>query len=233
MRSCRRGPQGGIITGISIVVIGAVLLLAQIGVLHFEALWRFWPVIFIVIGLSKLVEATAPSQRMFGAMMMFIGALLLAHYLGHFRYGIDQLWPLFVIGGGLSLIFQSYWPGTRGDFSGLTSDGGFRSVNVFGGTDRKFRDQNFKGGSVFACFGGFQLDFTQAEIQGDAALIEASAIFGGGEIRVPLTWNVIMEGSGVFGGYEDSTQHVAIEGKPAKTLVVRGVAVFGGVEVKN
>ncbi len=233
MSSCRRGPQGGIITGIVIVCVGVILLLAQIGFLDLGSIWRFWPVILILVGLSKLFEATAPSQRVWGGMLSIIGALLLAHYFGHFRFGIDRIWPLFVIGGGLSLVFQNYWRGQDGSEFASTDNGSLHSMNVFGGTDRKIRDQNFRGGNAFACFGGFQLDLTQSEIEGDYAVLEATAIFGGGEIRVPVTWNVIVEGTGIFGGYEDSTQHIAIEGKPKKTLVVRGAAVFGGVEVKN
>ena len=234
MTSCgRRGPQGGMITGASIVIIGALLLLSQLGIFHFQAIWRFWPLFLVVVGLSKLFEATAPSQRVWGGMMILIGSLLLAHYFGHFRYGIDQIWPLFVIGGGLSLLFQSYWTRKTGQYDSLGPGGSLNSVNVFGGTDRKIRDKNFRGGSAFACFGGFQLDFTQSEMEGDQAVLEATAIFGGGEIRVPTAWNVVVEGSGIFGGYEDSTQHNPVAGQGTKTLIVRGAAIFGGVEVKN
>jgi hypothetical protein len=235
MTSCgRRGPQGGIVTGAIIVIVGVLLLLSQLGILHFQAVWRFWPLIFVFVGLSKLFEATAPSQRVWGGMLVVIGVLLLAHYFGHFRYGIDQIWPLFVIGGGLSLLFQNYWTRKSGPFDELDAGGSLKSVNVFGGSDRKVRDQKFRGGTAFACFGGYQLDFTQSQIEGDTAVLEASAIFGGGEIRVPQSWNVVVEGSGIFGGYEDSTLHLPpAAGQPLKTLVVRGTAIFGGVEVKN
>lgn len=233
MSSCRRSPKGGIFTGIAIVAIGVFLLLAQLGFLNFHAIWRFWPALFIIIGVGKLFEATEPAQRVWGGVLVLIGALLLLHYFGNFKYGIDQLWPLFVIGGGLSLLFQSYWRGTGTGTPPLPPDGTLNSVNIFGGTDRKVRERNFRGGTIFACFGGFQLDLTQSDIEGDSAVIEATAVFGGGEIRVPPTWNVIMEGTGIFGGYEDSTIHMPSDGKPAKNLYVRGAAIFGGVEVKN
>lgn len=233
MTSCRRGPQGGVITGIVIVSVGVVLLLAQLGFLNIHLIWRFWPLILVVVGIAKLVEATAVSQRIWGGMLSVIGVLLLAHYFGHFRYGIDQIWPLFIVGAGLSMLFQSYWPKTTAGDGNLTPGTGLNSVNIFGGTDRNIKDRNFRGGSLFACFGGFQIDLTQAEIEGDSAVIDATAVFGGGEIRVPQSWNVVVEGVGVFGGYEDSTRHVPVDGQPAKTLVVRGAAVFGGVEVKN
>ena len=233
MTSCRRGPQGGVITGVIIVSVGVVLLLAQLGLFRFNAVWHFWPVILIVVGLAKMVESTAVSARIWGGMLALIGGLLLAHELGHFRYGIDQLWPMFVIGGGLSLLFQNYWQGKTSGGDPLQPGGSLNSVNIFGGTDRKVRDKNFSGGTIFACFGGFQIDLTQAEMEGDKAVLEATAIFGGGEIRVPQSWNVVVEGSGIFGGYEDSTFHNPVQGQATKTLIVRGAAVFGGVEVKN
>ena len=41
-----------------------------------------------------------------------------------------------------------------------------------------------------------------------------------------------VEAVAVFGGYEDKTSHPRGP-EPAKRLIVRGSAVFGGVEVKN
>ena len=232
--SCRRGSQGGILTGLLIVAVGLFLLLTQMGFINFHAAWRLWPAALVLFGVAKMLDANSVAQRVWGVTLMVIGGLLFAHYFAHFRFGMDELWPLFVIGGGLSLLFQTYWPGRSGQqYDSLEPGGSLNSVNVFGGTDRKVRDRNFRGGNMFACFGGFQLDLTQAEIDGDSAVIEATAIFGGGEIRVPQTWNVIVEGTGIFGGYEDSTQHTAVQGQGTKTLVVRGAAIFGGVEVKN
>ena len=67
-----------------------------------------------------------------------------------------------------------------------------------------------------------------------SSVLEASAIFGGGEIRVPENWQVSVQGVGIFGAYEDKTRHFQPDSsQPTKTLVVRGVAVFGGIEVKN
>lgn len=233
MSSCRRSAQGSVITGVIIVGVGVVLLLAQIGVFRFHDAWRFWPAVLVLFGVARLMDTPTPTHVVWGSTMILIGSLLLLHYFGHFRYGMDELWPLFVIGGGLSLLFQSYWPGKAPDGSQLQPGGTLNGVYIFGGTERNIKDSNFKGGRLFACFGGFQIDLTQADIAEENAVIDATAVFGGGEIRVPMNWNVVVEGIGVFGGYQDSTRHTAIEGKPTKNLYVRGAAIFGGVEVKN
>jgi hypothetical protein len=85
-----------------------------------------------------------------------------------------------------------------------------------------------------AVFGGYKVDFNRADIEGDKAVLEANAIFGGGEIRVPEHWHIVQQGVGIFGAYEDKTRHFQPDpSKPTKTLVIRGVAIFGGIEVKN
>jgi len=69
-----------------------------------------------------------------------------------------------------------------------------------------------------------------------------NAVFGGCEIRVPEAWEVVGYGQGIFGGYVDSTKPRdfqsealagTVAGNPRKALILRGVALFGGVEIKN
>jgi hypothetical protein len=50
---------------------------------------------------------------------------------------------------------------------------------------------------------------------------------------VPETWEVVIRGTGVFGGYEDKTfPPRSADVKPPR-LIVSGGAVFGGVTVRN
>ena len=107
--------------------------------------------------------------------------------------------------------------------------------SFFGGSRRRFDTQNFEGGEALAIFGGINVDLTKAGMQKDEVRIEANALFGGIDIRVPENWQVIVRGAGIFGGYEDKTWHSAAntteEKKPR--LIVSGFAVFGGVVVKT
>jgi len=65
-------------------------------------------------------------------------------------------------------------------------------------------------------------------------VLELNAVFGGIEAKVPESWSVIMKGAGVFGGFVDSTNQPDPRLYPSpKRLIVKGGAVFGGVEVKN
>ena len=117
-------------------------------------------------------------------------------------------------------------------------------VHVFWGSRRRITSRNFLGGEIVAIFGGFEVDLTAADIQGDEAKLDIVSIFGGGEIRVPPNWNVILQAIGIFGGASDRTLHPAqasvapasagaSAGPPVKTLIIEGVSLFGGVTIKN
>jgi hypothetical protein len=118
----------------------------------------------------------------------------------------------------------------------LGTDGGPQTMNavaVFGGCERRVSIKNFEGGRATAVFGGIELDFRDADFETEA-LLEINCIFGGVEIRVPETWHVHSRSLPVFGGYDDkSRQPSNPAGTKTKTLIVTGMIVFGGVEIKN
>ena len=118
----------------------------------------------------------------------------------------------------------------RGD----SSDGDFNQIAIFGGFKRRFTAKNFRGGSVMAVMGGYEIDLRQAGIEGDSATIDATSIMGGGEIKVPDNWRISIDGIGLFGAYVDETHQLpATDATPQKHLIVKGIAFMGGVVIKN
>jgi predicted membrane protein len=101
-----------------------------------------------------------------------------------------------------------------------------------GGGERVVRSQDFRGGEVTAILGGFEIDLRGAGIAGDSATIEVFALFGGVELRVPEDWDVAVHGTPILGAVINSAK-AGIGTVPTKTLVIRGSAIMGGVEVKN
>lgn len=117
--------------------------------------------------------------------------------------------------------------------SGYT-DARFSQVAILSGFKRRITSQQFRYANVSAVLGGFELDLTRADIDGDQAVIQVSCVLGGGEIRIPDTWKVIVETDTIAGGFSDETYlRPADPTKAPKRLVVRGTLVFGGIVVKN
>ena len=191
-------------------------------------------------GLIHLIDANNPTGRIWGGVLISVGVLITLHEFGYIRYGFGQLWPLFLIAAGVLLAWQAneVREGRRTfSFPRVINPGGggglLSSVAVFGGIERRIEGTIVEGGSLVAFFGGFKIDLSRAEMEGDRTIIDATAIFGGGEIIVPEWWKVSVEGLGIFGGYVDKTRHVPRPDRPVKTVVIRGAAVFGGIEVKS
>jgi hypothetical protein len=124
-----------------------------------------------------------------------------------------------------------------------SSEPRLNEVNVFWGGRRRIISKNFMGGEIVTVCGGFEIDLTQADFPGNQILIEVVTIFGGGEIRVPTTWEVIVDSVGIFGGTGDRTSHPLPANQDAsgsagpaastKRLIVKGVSIFGGLTLKN
>ncbi|HVH86714.1 MAG TPA: LiaF domain-containing protein, partial [Terriglobales bacterium] len=176
------------------------------------------------------------NSRVWGGFLISIGILLTLHEFGFIHYGLGQLWPLFLIASGVLLAWHAneIREGRRGfPLSPSGSGDSLNSVCIFGGIERKIEGKYFQGGDVVAIFGGFKIDLSRAEMDADEAVINATAVFGGGELIVPEAWRVMVEGVGIFGGYVDKTRHRPASDGVVKTLHVRGAAVFGGIEVKS
>ena len=92
--------------------------------------------------------------------------------------------------------------------------------------------QNFQGGQVSAIFGGVELDLRDAVLGSEEAVIEATVVCGGIELRVPKDWRVNIRTTTMFGGAENNRpQPSAADAKGE--LTITGTVVCGGIEVRD
>jgi predicted membrane protein len=224
--------KGTVATALVIIAVGVVLLLNQMGIFPPGFVFYFWPTIFILAGLAQMLVKRG-MERLWGAGLVLLGVILELNKLGITHLRFHNLWPLFIIGAGVALLWNTLKE-KPASWTVSSKVPEFNSTYIFSGTDRKVDTKTFRGGKITAVFGGFKIDLTRSEMEGGEAVLQVDAVFGGGEIIVPATWVVVVEGSGVFGAFEDRTRYVQPDSsQPKKTLFVRGAAVFGGVVIKN
>ena len=111
---------------------------------------------------------------------------------------------------------------------------------VMGGVKRSSMSTRFRGGEVTAVMGGYQIDLRQATIPpGEEAVLDIFTAMGGGEIFVPTSWTVATPIVPVMGGIDDkriaasARRRDGTSGKPAPRLVLRGLLLMGGIEIKS
>ncbi len=106
------------------------------------------------------------------------------------------------------------------------------TTSVFGSVHKSILSKDFKGGEVVNIFGGTELNFTQADING-RVYIDITQLFGGIKIIVPPHWQVTSDMAAVFAGIDDKRRPGGIPLSPDKILVLKGTSIFAGVEIKS
>ena len=224
----RQLPTGRLLVGLLFIGGGLLFTAANLGFVRVHDVWRYWPLVLVAVGLLRLV-----SRNFFaGLVLIGIGGLLLAREFNLLWFRLSMLFPLIFVLIGLNIVAQ-HWRRQSGTAPGGGAPGGTLSEwAIFGGGKRRIQSQEFRGGQANAMFGGFEIDLRDAQIAGDSAAIDVFCFCGGGEIRVPESWNVSMKAIAIFGGQDDKTRPPA-PGTAHKELLVTGFILFGGLGVKN
>jgi predicted membrane protein len=225
--------SGRSFAGLILVVIGGVLLGRQVGFDIPE--WVLtWEVLLIALGLF-FGARRGFRQGSWVILILVGGAFLINDVFPEFNLQ-EFVWPIAIILFGIWMIMR---PSRKPKFDWkeyvveevMDGENKIEANSVFGGSKKKIVSKDFKGGEINSVFGGNDLDFSQADINGKAVL-ELNIVFGGAKLIVPAHWKIHSEIDSVFGSVEDKRRDSA-EVDQNKTLVLKGAVVFGGIEIKS
>lgn len=243
----RHQGHGHVWTGIFLLAIGGLALVRSFG--FPVPNWLFsWQMLLIAIGLFIGFRKGFRDGGWF--VPILIGGIFLANdYIlnGELR---RHIWPLILITIGAVFIFRprhkhsACWRQKKiSDMQGqanpsmvkdeeYSQDDFIDSTSIFSGTKKVILSKSFKGGDIVNIFGGSEIDLTQADMTAPAVL-EVTAIFGGATLIVPSNWAIKSEAVTIFGGIGDKRKIAPLTESPAKTLVLKGTMIFGGMEIKS
>src|SRR5262245_32340600 len=217
-----------LVMGVVIVVIGLLFTLENLGYVDTEEYLRFWPVALIVVGLLQLWQRGG-CRLLSGTIFTFAGVWLLLQGMGIVTVSLWSLWPMLLVFAGASMVWRGMYGGGSDRAIG-DSHSTVSAMAVLSGVNRGNSSKTFRGGDLTAVLGGCQIDLRQAAIEGEA-VIDVFAMWGGIEIKVPENWSVSGRVTPILGGYEDKSRPP--RDATTQRLVVRGMVIMGGVEIKN
>lgn len=225
-----------LVIGLIILGLGILFTLDRLGIVEAGDILRLWPAVLAVFGLMKLIQSRSTPGRFFGLVLTGGGTMLLLDRLEYIRFSFSfgDFIVLVLIGLGISLVWSSLSSRKSGALTLENTEDADSYVNSFaflGGISRKNNSKIFRGGELSAILGGVEVNLTEAEIGDDTAIINVFAFWGGIEINVPNNWKIAVDAYPILGGIEDSTKSSGEEN--AKTLIIRGYAIMGGVEISN
>ena len=208
-----------------------LLLLDNLGVIETDHLHKYlFPSVLLGVGVSVLLQ-----RNPWGWLWLLAGGWTLFGALDILDLDFwDIFFPLALVAGGILMVTRSArGPVLRPASTAAEKETQTHAFALMSGNVRKNDSEAYRGGDLMAFMGGVDLDLRQAQTSPEGAVIDAFAMWGGIEIKVPEGWRVVSEVVPLLGGYEDNTKPPADPESVRGRLVVRGVVIMGGIEVKN
>lgn len=223
--------------GLFLIVVGALWILERLNLI--PAFWDdiliSWQMLLIGIGIFSIIGGNKTT----GTILIVIGGFFLLPEFTAIPYELRRIgWPILIIAVGIVLLVTH---GGRYKKEPPVLEPGqnpgnnyFDDFVIFGGREVYVDSQRFLGGKTTSIFGGTEYDLRQAKLSENGAVIDCLSVFGGTGFKVPPDWTVKNEITAIFGAFTDkrgsSLNHIVTD--PSKTLVIKGFAAFGGVEIK-
>jgi len=216
--------------GLVVITLGLIALLDNLGIMQVEDPFRFWPLALVALGLARMLRPAGSPGRWSGTLFLLVGMWILLHNLHLIPWSLFDFWPILIVLIGLRLV----WGATSRHALPAPAAESAPQLSAFamlGGAEHRISSPDFKGGDATAILGGCKIDLRQAVIKDGQAVIDTFALWGGIEILVPPEWSLVSLGTPILGAFEDKTRPAQPATGPR--LVIKGVAIMGGVEIKN
>lgn len=245
------GGEGAKWTGIILILIGLAFLGRNL-IPDFPR-WLFrWEMILITIGL--LVGIRHQFKGIGWFIMVAIGSISMLDLILPIYNKPQFTWATIAIAIGVYLIMK---PKPKVDYSSMHQPGDYQrsewhthtpsspppapdpsaseaidATSIFASVKKVIVSKDFRGGEVVAIMGGAEIDLSKADIKGTVRL-DATNIMGGTELIVPPTWEVKSNVVAILGGVEDKRDPRFLRIEPDKVLILEGLSLFGGIEIKS
>ena len=217
--------------GLVVVTLGVLALLDNLDIVEVDHPMRLWPLIFVAIGLARMLRPSGAPGRFGGFLFFFVGTWILLRNLDVVPISLFQFWPVILLLIGGRLVWGAMTRPEPSMVQGSDSSSQVNSFAMLSGAEHQSNAPDFRGGDATAILGSCKIDLRQAGIKSGEAVIETFALWGGIEIVVPPEWTVVNMGTPILGAFEDKTRPPQLSSGPR--LVIKGVVIMGGVEIKN
>ena len=233
-----------------LVAIAGILVLSNAGLFNifglrdligaiFRLIFNSIPYVLTLAGIFWIARSGKREAPLMAWLVIVFGAVLIVSQIGLFGLSFgDMVAPMILITVAFFLVNPRNLLPRRLNTSNDELDPNQQEIKLFafmGGGELNYHSKQLKGGEVMAIWGGYDLDFSDADMEGDSMQLNLYCIMGGIEITVPANWKVEKSGAMcIMGGYSNKTRDMAEElNLPSKTLVVTGLALMGGGEIRN
>jgi predicted membrane protein len=247
------------VLGIMLVLLGTLILLENVGLIS-NVINNYifsWQMLLIAIGVINLSHR---GHNVFGFVLIGIGALFMILKVFDISYDLSSIiLPSILVGIGVLILFKrhrnpdwdkcdemtdrfrqhehhfhAHFCRDQEENKDYSSTDCINDFNFFSGAERVMNTKNFRGGRVTSIFGGSTYDLLNCDLAEGENVLDVVHVFGGMKLLAPSDWQIHMDVVTIFGGYADKRRSVVVNPeKSSKILRIKGIAIFGGGEIKN
>ncbi len=229
-----------IIAGAILIAAGALLLIDNFSREFSVYGYIFsWKTLLIAIG---AILVASKERRTPGYVLMGLGLLFWSLALMGVQVTFGQIvLPAILVGVGIIILTRRNNNLKREHTGGYTTTetGNAKvtdyidDVSILGGGIKQVQSKNFKGGNITAIFGGSEFNMKQTELSPSGCVIDVFTMFGGSKLIIPENWEVKSDVVSLFGGFTDKRPVRAATPDNQNIIVVKGMVIFGGLEIKS
>lgn len=233
------GLSGRSLAGIILAVLGGLLLLTALGIGGEEGMMRWFPSLFILLGLWGVVRNGFRNAT--AAYIMLGVGLVVQLALVFDDFDSEIVWAIVLIAIGVALLAggtrsRRRHKGPKVEFAqfdtSTTTDSFIKISNVMSSGKQTVESQEFGGGEVNAVMGSVELDLRDARIAIKPARMEIAAVMGSVNLKVPSDWNIAIDNSVLMGSTEDNRSRG--DSRTGEVdLLITGSVVMGGIEIDD
>ena len=221
--------------GVIFMAIGGILILQRLNLIPWDLadILISWQMLLVAIGTISYMNG----NRVWGIILIGMGVFFILPEFFDVPREVKRIyWPLILVLIGFSLVYRQR--GSTRQMEDGTKDKSFDQFDdfvIFGGREIFINSTNLNGGRSTSIFGGIEYDLRKAKLAPQGAIVDCVCVFGGTGLKVPLDWNVRNEVTTIFGAFTDKRGDTFMQGTldPSKTIVIKGITLFGGVEIKH
>lgn len=227
------------IVGGLLIILGGSYLLDNLNIIRLNLFHYLFslPGLMMFVGLVSILNS---HKKGFGLILFTTGSLWMASRYMHVDFW-DYFWGVLLLVIGLYILLKprTDWSHKFHQARFMKSDTFINKdkiddVAIFGGGEKRLASDNFQGGNITAIFGGSEIDLSQCKLATGENILDMFILFGGTTLIVPADWNIIVDVFPLFGGFKNSRiKDPSRVYDPNKTLVLKGIVMFGGGELKS
>ena len=221
-----------ILWGIVLVIIGVIVGLNALNITNIDIFFNGWWTLFIII--PSLIGLLNEKDKTGNIIGLIIGIVLLLGVQNIINF--DLIWklilPMIIIIFGLSLIFGNTFNNKiNKEIKKINNKKGKNEeyCSTFSQQKIDFDDEEFKGASLTAVFGGITLDLRKAKINEDV-VIDTTSVFGGIDIYVTDNIKIKVKSTSIFGGVDNKKSKN--DNEKEHIIYINASCIFGGVDIK-